>query len=372
MRKSYLNNMKKRIMISCFGILGVFVLLVLSYVIYISCQYYRIEDNKIYTDEIYNNTQETLVVGKEYAITTYNIGFGAYNHDFSFFMDQGKMLSGEKVKGKLSKATSKEIVLTNTRGAIEEITAFNPDFAFFQEVDTNSTRSFQVNQFKMLQESLAKMASVHVSNFHSAYLFYPILDPHGVVNSGIATFSKYKIDKVIRKSLEITDAFPSKFFDLDRCFSASYLKTNHDNYLVIVNVHLSAYDKGGVYRKKQLQQLNSFLEVEYQKGNYVVCGGDFNHDIANSMYVFETKQEKPEWVYALNNDDLNENFSFATNNNIPTCRSTDMPYEKNVNYTVVLDGFIVSKNVDVIMVENVDTNFEYSDHNPVYMKFVLK
>lgn len=115
LRKSYLNNMKKRIMISCFGILGVFVLLVLSYVIYISCQYYRIEDNKIYTDEIYNNTQETLVVGKEYVITTYNIGFGAYNHDFSFFMDQGKMLSGEKVKGKLSKATSKEIVLTNTR-----------------------------------------------------------------------------------------------------------------------------------------------------------------------------------------------------------------------------------------------------------------
>ena len=38
----------------------------------------------------------------------------------------------------------------------------------------------------------------------------------------------------------------------------------------------------------------------------------------------------------------------------------------------MLDGFIVSKIVDVIMVENVDTNFEYSDHNPVYMKFVLK
>lgn len=49
-------------------------------------------------------------------------------------MDQGKMLSGEKVKGKLSKATSKEIVLTNTRGAIEEITAFNPDFAFFKKL----------------------------------------------------------------------------------------------------------------------------------------------------------------------------------------------------------------------------------------------
>ena len=54
------------------------------------------------------------------------------------------------------------------------------------------------------------------------------------------------------------------------------------------------------------------------------------------------------------------------------CRSTDMPYEKNVNYTVVLDGFIVSKNVDVIMVENVDTNFEYSDHNPGIYEICFK
>lgn len=91
--------MKKRIIISCFSMLGVLVIIVLSYVIYISCQYYRIEDNKIYTDEIDNNKQETVVVGKEYSITTYNIGFGAYNHDFSFFMDQGKMLMVKQLKG---------------------------------------------------------------------------------------------------------------------------------------------------------------------------------------------------------------------------------------------------------------------------------
>ena len=30
--------------------LGVLVIIVLSYVIYISCQYYRIEDNKIYIE----------------------------------------------------------------------------------------------------------------------------------------------------------------------------------------------------------------------------------------------------------------------------------------------------------------------------------
>lgn len=47
----------------------------------------------------------------------------------------------------------------------------------------------------MLQESLAKMASVHVSNFHSAYLFYPILDPHGVVNSVLQLFQNIKLIK---------------------------------------------------------------------------------------------------------------------------------------------------------------------------------
>ena len=52
-----------------------------------------------------------------------------------------------------------------------------------------------------------------------------------------------------------------------------------------------------------------------------------------------------------------------------------MPYTKDVNYSVVLDGFIVSDNVMVNEVVNVaqENNelFLYSDHNPVKMNFVL-
>lgn len=54
-----------------------------------------------------------------------------------------------------------------------------------------------------------------------------------------------------------------------------------------------------------------------------------------------------------------------------TCRSSDMPYQKGVNYTVILDGFIVSDNVEAVA-ENMDTDFTYSDHNPVKMTFTLK
>ena len=78
------------------------------------------------------------------------------------------------------------------------------------------------------------------------------------------------------------------------------------------------------------------------------------------------------YVQTVVNDfasDLNDNFSFATSKNAPTCRSTDMPYEKGVNYTVVIDGFIVSKNIKVEKILNIDTDFKYSDHNPVYLEF---
>ena len=49
-----------------------------------------------------------------------------------------------------------------------------------------------------------------------------------------------------------------------------------------------------------------------------------------------------------------------------------MPYIKGENYTVVIDGFITSGNVDVLYVENIDVDFLYSDHNPVMMKFILR
>ena len=56
---------------------------------------------------------------------------------------------------------------------------------------------------------------------------------------------------------------------------------------------------------------------------------------------------------------------------MPTCRSTDIPYTKGVNYTSVLDGFIVSDNIEATAI-NIDADFEYSDHNPVLLNFRLK
>lgn len=79
-------------------------------------------------------------------------------------------------------------------------------------------------------------------------------------------------------------------------------------------------------------------------------------------------------MYSLTDDNLTKPFSFVQSANketIAACRSSDMPYQKGVNYTVILDGFIVSDNVEAVA-ENMDTDFTYSDHNPVKMTFTLK
>ncbi len=144
--------------------------------------------------------------------------------------------------------------------------------------------------------------------------------------------------------------------------------------LVLINTHLSAYDEGGLISAAQFQLLNTVLEQEAQNGNYVIVGGDFNHALCDTARAFACQQEVPGWVYEIDESILAEGYTIVRPENVtqvPTCRSTDIAYVKGVNYTAVLDGFIVSSNVEASAV-NIDTDFMFSDHNPVRLTFILK
>lgn len=370
-----MNKIIKKILLTIISILSTILVIVGCYVLYISLQFYRIEDK---TQLIVNNQQEEIIkTNQTYTISTYNIGFGAYSREYTFFMDSG-YLDGKKITGKSAKAKDKNEVLKNTNGVISIIQSFNPDIMFFQEVDTKSTRSYKVNQAKMIKNTFPTYGDCFASNFHSAYLFYPIFDNHGKVNSGLLTLNKFKVNSSTRYKLPIDESFPTKFFDLDRCFMQERLPIeNSEKELVLINIHMSAYDKGGVYRKKQLELLNNILKEEKEKNNYVIVGGDFNHDIANTVGKFETKQPKPEWVATIKESDIEEGYKLAASSENPTCRAAEIPYQKGVNYIVTIDGFIVSDNISIESVENIvtlngeDISFMYSDHNAVIFKFKL-
>ena len=54
-----------------------------------------------------------------------------------------------------------------------------------------------------------------------------------------------------------------------------------------------------------------------------------------------------------------------------SCRNANEPYQEGQTYTVTLDGFIVSDNMEVNFYQNMAWGYEYSDHDPVLMQFIL-
>lgn len=355
------------------------IILVGSYLIYVVTQYYRIADKQDLTPTITkgkdNQTKDakTITSSQELSIISYNIGFGAYDPDYSFFMDTGKMKDGRVITGVHSKAVSYTNCLKNTNGALGVVASYDPDFQIIQEVDTVADRSYHINQYEAFQKKFPNNDSVFANNFHTALLLYPFNEPIGTTNSGLATLSKYSMISSMRRSYPLSDSFPDKFFDLDRCFSVTRYTLSNNKELIIGNSHMSAYDKGGVIRKQQLEFLVTFLKEEQDKGNYVIVGGDFNHDIADSVGKFPSQEERPDWVASFSADELPSGYQIAADKSytVATCRAAEMPYKKGENYEVVIDGFLCSANVNIKEVKNIDTHYLYSDHNPVLFKFSL-
>ena len=85
-----------------------------GYVAYVALQYYRIADNKQLT--VNGEVLKNLRTGEEYSVMSYNLGFGAYSPEYSFFMDTGVMDDGAFVTGKYAKGMNKRDVEKNVAG----------------------------------------------------------------------------------------------------------------------------------------------------------------------------------------------------------------------------------------------------------------
>ncbi len=342
---------------------------VVGYLLYVVCGYYRIDDDiALVVDG--DGTQAAAADG-EYTIMTYNVGFGAYSPYYTFFMDTGIMKDGRKTQGIHGTALSRADVIKNVEGASSVLKDHNPDFAIIQEVDYDSTRSYQVDQREYFK--LDGYNSVFAENYHSSYLFYPLSDPHGKNNAGIMTLSKYGITDSRRYAFPLDDGF-GKFTDLDRCYSITHVKVEGGKTLSIISLHMSAYDEGGVIRKQQAEKLKLALESEYEKGYYVIAGGDFNQDLIGDLERYESAQKIPEWVATYDADDVPNGFEIYADGDsgVGSCRGADVVWERGWTYTCTIDGFIVSDNIDVKSVKTVDADFAFSDHNPVKLVFSVK
>ena len=118
-------------------------------------------------------------------------------------------------------------------------------------------------------------------------------------------------------------------------------------------------------RRRQLVEILELLQAEHESGGYVVAGGDWNLRLADTAFPYTTAQKNTSWVRDLPSGLTPAGWTWVVDPTSPTNRTLDQPYRAGVNYTSVIDGFLVSPNVEVLDVETVDLDFAHSDHNPV-------
>ena len=148
-----------------------------------------------------------------------------------------------------------------------------------------------------------------------------------------------------------------------------------DKELVIVNLHLEAYDDGEG-KLAQTKMLSDLLQKEVEKGNYVIASGDFNQSFSNVDTSAYPILDEDLWAPgSIDVAEFGDDLTFHTDNTEPSCRSLDRPYAgadpENFQYYLI-DGFIVSSNIRVESVETKNYEFAYSDHNPVRMTVTLE
>lgn len=353
----------KRKKIWPWAFLAIPMLAVLGYVGYAEAAYYRLDD--CLSLDVNNQQANQVQLEQEYTLMSYNVGFLAYSADYSFFMDGGAE----------SRARSAEAVKTNGKGVLETIQKASPDFLFLQEVDVDATRSWHIDETELLTEKLTDYGRIFAQNYDSPYLFWPLTEPHGASRSGMLTLSRCRVESALRRSLPVETGF-SKFLDLDRCYSVSRVPVDNGRELCLYNVHLSAYTTDGSIATEQLAMLLADMEGEYQAGNYVICGGDFNKDLlGDSGSIFGISGEAYTWAQPFPQELVPEEISLVApldqENPVPSCRNADKAYDPKTSFVLTVDGFLVSDNVEVTGMQVMDTGFAWSDHNPVQLSFRL-
>ncbi len=312
--------------------------------------------------EIIKTAGTASEVNDTLSLVTWNIGYCGLGAGMDFFYEGGTMVRPDN-----------ETFDQYLGGVLNRLSTFpDPDFILLQEVDTLAKRSWYTNQYRLIQNKLPGYHSFFSMNY-KAWVPMPVLEPMGKVRAGLMLLGKANPVELERHAFNSGYSWPMSLFMLQRCFMVSRYKTSNGRQLVLVNTHNSAFSDAVEIREKELDQLKTFMDEEFSKGNYVIIGGDWNQNPAgfDSTAIAENylvKTIKP----PIPNDFLPEGWQYAYDPKYPTNRDVNIPYSEGKTRTTLIDFFVLSPNIGLIKTRTILNDFKESDHQPVTLKVVLK
>jgi endonuclease/exonuclease/phosphatase family metal-dependent hydrolase len=305
----------------------------------------------------------------------WNIGYSGLGRHADFFYDNGSFFFSN---GKMVKSP-KEHVLLYFEG-IKKTIANNPaDFVLLQEVDSAARRSYYLNQYDSLHQLFPTYSRTFAVNFNAGFVPLPLVEfwnTIGYVYAGLATYSRYQLNENTRYQYPAHFSWPTRIFNLDRCALVSQIATKQPNkYLYVINSHNSAYDSDGSLRKKELVFLKKFVEKLYSEGHYVVVGADWNQCPPNFQYDSLMPQPQKDSFFYMGNiqpDFFPADWTWAADKTVGSHRELLDTLQLGKTFVSVIDYYLISPNIELLEVKNVDTQYEFSDHQPVKLKVKLK
>ena len=342
-------------------LLALLIALVLGGIIlYATITDYR-PDEKTSIEAVGNGTQKIAKTDLSFLI--WNIGFCGLGAEADFFYDGGKMVRSpeEKVANYFSKV--KDFLNTKKQ----------TDFVMLQEVDRGSKRSYYTEEFENINKLFPNYNGAFGKNYDVQFVPLPFTNPLGRVHSGLATYAPYQSTEITRYQFPGNFSFPKGLFFLDRCFLLQRFPVFNGKDLIVINTHNSAYDDGTL-KQKQMKYLKDILVKEYEKGNYVIVGGDWNQTppgFDNLTFLKKGGQDPIEQI-AVEFDYMPKGWIWAYDASTPTNRKLNEPYNAVRTFTTVIDFFLISPNIRLKKVEGIDLDFQASDHQPVYMEVQLQ
>ncbi len=305
---------------------------------------------------------DTLNIGDTISILSWNIGYAGLDKNMDFFYD-----GGTKVRPKEEDSKNNINQIANF---LEKNDSVN--FIFLQEIDKRAKRSYYYDQVGEVEKRLPSHASFFAMNYNVKYVPLPLHNPMGSVVSGIHTLADKTPCLAERGAFPFNFEWPRKVFLLDRCFLAIYYPLSNGKNLVLINTHNSAFDDNGAIRKAELNLFRNFLVAEYEKGNYVITGGDFNQCPLNLNTDFGEEPFDFDDYVAIPDTLLPSDWNYVFDNSVPSNRRVVEPYQYGKTKITLIDFFITSPNVEVNYIKCIDLKFENSDHNPIIGSFSLK
>jgi endonuclease/exonuclease/phosphatase family metal-dependent hydrolase len=317
------------------------------------------------------SAKNQLITDSLVTFISWNMGYGGLGKEADFsFDDEGIFYSGSSMV-RSPKAKVEEYVA----GAINFLKNTRSDFFLLQEVDMESDRSYRIHQYDAYSTMLPEYSATFAPNYKCKNVPIPVLEPwnsYGKVLSGLATFSRFQPKNATSYLLPGKYPMPDRLFQLDRCVLVQRYATNKGHDLVVINLHNAAYDPDDKIKKLQLPYLHDLAIKEYEAGNYVILGGDWNQCPPFFKYDAFSNGDTDFKISSLPSDLFPENWLYGYDPTKSTNRKTKDPYIKGKTFETLIDYYAVSPNLKIQLIKTLDLGFSFSDHQPVYMEILLK